>query len=65
LGSPSKIKAEYKKTEQDRRNGWLNMVYEEIQQHQLVIKDPKGGQSEKGIITETITRFQSSLPWLN
>jgi hypothetical protein len=25
----------------------------------------KGGRSEKGIITETSTRFQSSLPWLN
>jgi hypothetical protein len=41
------------------------MVYEDIKQQQLKVKDSKGGRSDKGIITETITRFQASLPWLN
>jgi hypothetical protein len=41
------------------------MGYEEVKQQQGLPNDSKGFLSQNGIITETIKRFQGSLPWMN
>jgi hypothetical protein len=57
-------RAAEKKREQQNREGWLKMVEQDIMVGQNELLKRNDVASTKGVITEIVNKFETSLPWL-
>jgi hypothetical protein len=59
---PASSKSEAKRLERTMREGWLKMIHKEIQQKQTEAEASSGIKNTRGVISETILKFKTSLP---
>jgi hypothetical protein len=61
---PTSSKIEVKRLERTMRKVWFKMIHKKIQQNQAEAEANSGITNTRGVISETILKFETSLPWL-
>jgi hypothetical protein len=56
--------SEAKRLERTMHEGWLKMIHKDIQQQKAEDETSSGVMNTRGVISEMILKFKTSLPWL-